>query len=88
VDGDVLWGRRGGRGVNCFEEHGAAVLVEEFGGAVDVVVGAGVGAADYHYCVAGGSRGGGVVDAVVVYRRLEEVRISFEPTGKSSLEGR
>ena len=32
--------------VDHFEEHGAAVLVEPFGGRVDVVVCAGVGAAD------------------------------------------
>lgn len=87
VDGDVLWSWWGGRGVDCSQEHGAAVLVEEFGGCVDVVVGAGVGAADYHYCVAGGSRGGGVVDTVVVDRGLEEVGVSFEPVEKSSSEG-
>lgn len=79
MDGDVLWLWWAGRGVNCFEEHRAAVLVEEFGGAVDVVVGAGVGAADYHYSIAGGSRGGGVVDAVIVDGRLEEMGVSFEP---------
>lgn len=32
--------------VDDLEEHGALVLVEPFGGFVDVVVGAGVGAAD------------------------------------------
>lgn len=52
-----------------FEQHAAAVLVEEFGGAVDVVVGAGVGAADDH----DGERVG--VDAVVVYGRFEEVGV-------------
>lgn len=35
-----------GGAVDDFEHHGAAVLVEPFGGFVDVVVGAGVGAAD------------------------------------------
>jgi hypothetical protein len=44
-----------------------------------VVVGAGVGAADYHYRVAGGGGGGRVVDAVVVYGGLEEVGVGFEP---------
>lgn len=87
MDGDVLRGLRVGRVVDCSQEHGAAVLVEEFGGCVDVVVGAGVGAADYHYRVAGGSRGGGVVDTVVVDRGLEEVGVSFEPVEESSSEG-
>lgn len=35
-----------GRAVDDLEDHGAAVLVEPFGGLVDVVVGAGVGATD------------------------------------------
>lgn len=35
-----------GLAVDDLEHHGAAVLVEPFGGLVDVVVGAGVGAAD------------------------------------------
>lgn len=85
MDGDVLGSRRGCRGVDCSQEHRAAVLVEEFGSGVDVVVGAGVGAADYHYCVAGGSWRGRVVNAVVVDRGLEEVGVSFEPVEKSSL---
>jgi hypothetical protein len=38
------------RGLDGFEEHAAFVLEEEFGGAVDVVVCAGVGAADDHDC--------------------------------------
>jgi len=33
--------------VDDFEEHGATVLVEPFGGFVDVVVGSGVGTAYY-----------------------------------------
>jgi hypothetical protein len=52
-------------------------LVEEFGRGVEVVVCSGVGAANDHDCVAGGV--GGVVDAVVVDGRLEEVRVGFEP---------
>lgn len=77
MDWDVLGRRWGDGGVDGLKEHGAAVLVEEFGGGVDVVVCAGVGAADYHYCVAGSARGGGVVDAVVVNRGLEEVGVGF-----------
>lgn len=49
------------------------MLVEEFGGGVDVVVCSGVGTADYHYCH------GVVVDAVVVYWGFEEVGVFFEP---------
>lgn len=79
MDGDVLWCGRGGGRVNGFEEHRTLVLVEEFGGRVDVVVGAGVGAADYHYGVAGCVWGGGVVDAVVVDWGTEEVGVGFEP---------
>lgn len=86
MDGDVLGSWWYCRGVDCFEEHGAAVLIEEFGGCVNVVVGTGIGAADYHYCVAGSSRGGGVVDAVVVDRGLEDVGVSFEPVQKSLSE--
>lgn len=40
--------------VDGFEEHGAAVLVEEFGRGVEVVVCSRVGAADDHDGVAGG----------------------------------
>lgn len=65
-------GRRSGC-VDGFEEHGAPVLVEEFGRGVDVIVGSGVGAAHDHDGVAGG--GGGVVDAVVVDGGLEEVGV-------------
>ena len=81
VDGDVLddggLGRGGGFGVNSLEEHGAAILVEEFGGGVDVVVCSRVGAADYHHRVAGGAGGGGVVDAVVVDWGAKEVGVGF-----------
>lgn len=79
VDGDVDefrgFGGWGG-GVNGLEEHGAFVLEEEFGGGVYVEVGAGVGAADDHYCHADL---GGLVDTIVVYGRLEEVGVFFEP---------
>ena len=46
VDGEVAVGGRVFGHVYYAEEHGAFVLVEPFCGAVDVVVGAGVGAAD------------------------------------------
>lgn len=46
VDGDVAVDGFGGGGFDDFEEHRAFVLVEEFGGGVDMVVCAGVGAAD------------------------------------------
>ena len=81
MDRDVLrdcgLGRGGGFGVDSLEKHGAAILVEEFGGRVDVVVCSCVGAADYHDCVAGGAGGGGVVDAVVVDWGAEEVGVCF-----------
>jgi hypothetical protein len=60
-----------GRGLDGFEEHAAFVLVEEFGSAVDVVVCAGVGAADDH------DGQGIVVDQVVVDWGFEEVGICF-----------
>jgi hypothetical protein len=44
-----------------------------------VVVGAGVGAADYHYRVAGGCGGGRVIDTVVIHGGLEEVGVGLEP---------
>ena len=47
-----------------------------------MVVCTSVGAADDHDGVAGG--GGGVVDAVVINGRLEEVRVGFEPVAVSS----
>ena len=56
------------------------MLVEEFGGGVDVVVCSGVGTADYHYCH------GVVVDAVVVYWGFEEVGVFFEPEGDGLVE--
>lgn len=81
MDRDVLddggVGCGGGFGVDGFEEHGAAILVEEFGGRVDVIVCSCVGAADYHYRVAGGAGGGGMVDAVVVDWGAEEVGVGF-----------
>lgn len=55
------------------------MLVEEFRGGVDVVVGAAVGAADDHDGVALGGGGGGVVDAVVVHGGLQEVGIFLKP---------
>jgi hypothetical protein len=59
--------------VNDLEQHGALVLVEPFGGLVDVVVCALVGAADDHdgYRV--------VVDAVVVDWGFEHVRVFCDP---------
>lgn len=60
-----------------FEEHGSAVLIEEFWGGVYVVVCSGVGAADDHYGVAGCAGGGRVVDTVVVDGGLEEVGVFF-----------
>lgn len=74
ADDDVLEGVVVG-GVDDLEEHGAAVLVEPFGGLVDVVVGAGVGAADDHDGEAF------VVDAVVVDGGFEEVGVFFKPGG-------
>lgn len=50
MDGDINEGVRCCGRVDCFEEHGAFVLVEEFWGRVDVVVCSGVGAAENHYC--------------------------------------
>lgn len=77
MDGDVLECGWCGGCIDGFQEHRASVLVEEFGGCVDVVVCSGVRAADYHYGVAGCGGGGGVVDAVVVYGWLEEVGVFF-----------
>lgn len=79
MDRNVLEGGRGAGFIDGAEEHGAFILVKEFRGRVDVVVCSGVGAADYHYCVALRGGGGGVVDAVVVYRGLEEVGVGFQP---------
>ena len=79
MDGNVdefMWR---GRGVDRFQQHRALVLIEEFGGRVDVVVSAGVGTAHDHDGEAGGERGGGGVDAVVVSWGLEEVGVLFEP---------
>ncbi len=62
--------------MDCFQQHGAFVLVEPFSSGVDVVVGAGVWATDNH------DGDGVVVDAVVVYRGFEEVGIFGEPFGQ------
>lgn len=79
MDGCIVERRRGGAGVDSFEEHGAAVLVEEFRSRVDVVVCAGVGSADDHHGVSLCGGGGWVVDAVVVNGGLEEVSVFGEP---------
>ena len=68
-----------GGGLDGFEQHAAGVLVEELRGAVDVVVGAGVGPADDHDCE------GVVVDKVVVDGGFEEVGICLEPVLKKRL---
>jgi len=82
MDGDILDGVRGGGRVDHrAEEHRSSVLVEEFGRRVDVVVGSGVGPADYHDGVAGREARGGVVYAVIIHGRLEKMRIFFEPVG-------
>ncbi len=55
ADGDVAGGGSGaGSAVDDFERHAAAVLVEAFGGGVDVVVCAGIEAADDLVGVEGG----------------------------------
>lgn len=79
MDGCVVERRRGGAGVDSFEKHGAAVLVEEFRSRVDVVVCAGVGSADDHHGISLCGGGGWVVDAVVVNGWLEEVSVFGEP---------
>jgi hypothetical protein len=66
------------RRVDDFQEHAAFVLVEPFGGFVDVVVCAGVGAADDH------DGDGVVVDAVVVYGGLQHVGVFGDP-GETSV---
>lgn len=58
-------------GFDGFEQHAAFVLVEEFGGGVEVVVCAGVGAAYDH------DGHGVVVDQVVVDGGFEEVGVLF-----------
>lgn len=84
-----------GRAVDDLEHHGAAVLVEPLGGLVDVVVGAGVGAADDLGVLVEGLRIDDgissiwrktchdckviVVDAVVADGRLEQVGVFLEP---------
>lgn len=80
--------------VDDFEEHGAPVLVEPFGGCVDVVVGAGVGTAYYlfvHFCQlwlmihcekvsAHHDCDIVVVNAVIVNRWFEKVGVFLQPT--------
>lgn len=68
-----------GAGLDGLEQHAAAVLVEELGRRVDVIVGAGVGAADDH----DGERV--VVDQIVVDGGLEEVGVRFEPGYKEQV---
>lgn len=63
--------------VDNLEQHRPTVLVEELRRGINVVVCAGIGAADYHDRVAGGGGGGGVVDAVVVDGRLEKVGVGL-----------
>ena len=64
----VAWGERVGGGVDDAEEHGAAVLVEELGGGVDMVVCSGVGTANdlEGWAVSGreGERSVGWIDGV------------------------
>lgn len=57
--------------VNDLEEHGAFILVEPFGGFVDVVVGSGVGSSYDH------DGNIFVVHAVVVDWGFEEVGVLF-----------
>lgn len=64
---------RGERLIDDLEQHGPFVLVEPFGGLVDVVVCALVGAADDHDSY------GVVVDAVVVDGGLEYVGVFCNP---------
>jgi hypothetical protein len=72
VDVAKLLGSREGI-VNDFEQHRAFVLIEPFGGFVNVVVCALIWAADDH------DRHIVVVDAVVVDRRLEHVEVFGNP---------
>lgn len=71
--------------VDGLEKHRSSMLIEELRGGVNVVVCSRVGAADNHDGVAGCGRGGRVVDAVVIYWRLKEMRIGFEPVTPYSL---
>ena len=56
------------------------MLIEELWSCIDVVVCSRIGPADDHNGQTPSGRGGGVVDAVVIDRRLEEVGVVFEPT--------
>lgn len=55
------------------------MLVEELWCCVDVVIRSSIGPADDHNGQTPSGRGGGVVDAVVIDRRLEKVGVVFEP---------
>ena len=61
--------------IDDLEEHAALVLVEPFGGLVDVVICAGVGTADDH------DGDGIIVNTVVVDGRLEHVGVFRNPGG-------
>ena len=82
VDGHIDEGVRSRAGVDCLQQHGTLVLVEELRRRVDVVVCPRVGAADNHHGQAGRRWLGWVVDAVVVDGWLEQVRVVFQPKGK------
>lgn len=90
TDGHVA--RRGSHRIDHLEQHAALILVEKFSRLVDVIVSARVWAADHlDMSLATGVRGRAgaaatchdsatvAVDAEVVDRRLEEVRIFLEP---------
>lgn len=85
VDGDIKWCVRGGGRVHGLQQHGAFVLVKELGRCVDMVVSAGVGAADNHDGEAGRFGRARVVDTVVVYGGLEEVGVLLDPGWVSGL---
>lgn len=67
--------------VNDLEEHAAFVLIEPFGGLIDVVVCAGVGAANDH------DGDGIIVNAIVVHGRLEHVGVFRNPVKQSVSTG-
>lgn len=67
------------RCINSLQQHRALVLVEEFGCFVDVVICSRVGATDNHDCQSRSFGRVGMVDAIVVYWWLEEVRVLLEP---------
>lgn len=55
------------------------MLVEELGGLVDVIIRTGIRAADDHDRQAGCFGRRGVIDAVVVDRRLQQVLVLLKP---------